>query len=135
MTQAKTFLPLLVAGAFVVGAGVRRRRQGQRCPATTKSPPVKTAAKGSGTITIADDGAVSGSVTTTGVAGHDGPHSRGRRGRQRPGDRALHQGRRHVQGARRARSSRRTQMASFKAGNLYVNVHSDANRAAKCAAS
>ena len=30
---------------------------------------MKTSASGSGTITVADDGAVSGSVSTTGVAG------------------------------------------------------------------
>ena len=32
-------------------------------------PPVKTMASGSGTITVAADGSVSGSVKTTGVAG------------------------------------------------------------------
>lgn len=90
-------------------------------------PPVKTDAKGGGTITIADDGSVSGSVTTSGVKGtmahiHEAPA--GANGPviiplTKDGDTY-----RVPQGAKLTAA----QMAAFKAGNLYVNVHSDANK-------
>jgi hypothetical protein len=89
-------------------------------------PPVATSASGTGTITIADDGAVSGSVTTTGVAGtmahvHEAPA--GKNGPvivplTKEGDTY-----KVPAGAKLSPA----QLASFKAGNLYVNVHSAAN--------
>ena len=89
-------------------------------------PPVKTSASGSGTITIADDGAVSGSVTATGVAGTAAHIHEGAAGANGPvivpltkdGDSYK------VPAGAKLTSA---QLASFKAGNLYVNVHSAAN--------
>ena len=90
-------------------------------------PAVKTAAAGSGTITIADDKSVSGSVATTGVAatmahihmagaGKNGPvivplEKNGNNGWKVPAGAKLTD----------------DQMKAFKAGDLYVNVHSAAN--------
>jgi hypothetical protein len=89
-------------------------------------PPVKTEAKGSGTITVGDDGSVSGSVTTTGVqstmahihigaAGANGPvivpfTKDGDTYKAPPGAKLSAE-----------------QLAAFKAGNTYFNVHSAAN--------
>jgi hypothetical protein len=90
-------------------------------------PPVKTAAKGSGTITIADDGAVSGSVTVSGVQATAAHIHEGAAGTNGPvivpftkdGDTF-----KAPAGAKLTPA----QMAAFKAGNLYFNVHSDANK-------
>jgi hypothetical protein len=90
-------------------------------------PPVKTAAKGSGTITVADDGAVSGSATTTGVQGTAAHIHEAAAGANGPvivpftkdGD---------TYKAPAGAKLTAAQMTSFKAGNLYVNVHSDANK-------
>ena len=90
-------------------------------------PPVKTEAKGSGTITIADDGSVSGSVTTTGVKGTMAHIHQGAAGTNGPvivpfvkdGD---------TYKAPPGAKLNAEQMAAFKAGNLYFNVHSDANK-------
>ena len=75
--QAKTLRIALLAGMFAAGtalaADVKVTLSGDQ-----EVPPVKTEGKGSGTITIADDGSVSGSVTTTGVKGTDGAHPPGR---------------------------------------------------------
>jgi hypothetical protein len=91
-------------------------------------PPVTTAATGSGTITIGEDKSVSGSVTTTGVAGvaahiHDG--AAGKNGpvivpMTKTGDSTWTV----------AAGSKLTdaQYETFKAGGLYVNVHSAANK-------
>lgn len=90
-------------------------------------PAVKTAAKGSGTIVIGDDKSVSGSVTTTGVMGtaaHIHEAAAGKNGGviiplTKSGDNAWSV----TAGAKLTDA----QFASFKAGNLYVNVHSAAN--------
>jgi len=90
-------------------------------------PPVTTQASGEGTITIADDGAVSGSVTTKGVAGTAAHIHEAAAGKNGPvivpltkeGDTY-----KVPAGAKLTDA----QMKSFKAGDLYVNVHSDANK-------
>jgi len=90
-------------------------------------PAVKTTAAGSGTIMIGDDKSVSGSVATTGVAatmahihiagaGKNGPvivplEKNGDNGWKVPAGAKLND----------------DQMKAFKAGELYVNVHSAAN--------
>jgi hypothetical protein len=89
-------------------------------------PPVTTAAKGSGTLMIGNDGAVSGSITTTGVtatAAHIHEAAMGKNGPvvvpfTKTGD---------AWGPAAGAKLTEAQMASFKAGNLYVNVHSAAN--------
>lgn len=91
-------------------------------------PPVQTAAKGSGTITVNDDKSVSGSVKTTGVQGtmahiHEG--AAGKNGgvavpleKKGEGEWAVPAG---------AKLSD-AQYKAYKAGELYVNVHSDAHK-------
>jgi hypothetical protein len=91
-------------------------------------PPVQTMASGSGTITIAADGAVTGSVKTTGVAGVAAHIHVGAMGKNGPviipllkvadGEWAVPPG----------AKLNDEQMKIYKAGELYVNVHSDANK-------
>src|SRR5207245_9616956 len=47
-------------------------------------PPVTTSGSGSGSFRVGPDGAVSGSVTTTGVPGTAAPLHQGQTGQQRP---------------------------------------------------
>ena len=90
-------------------------------------PPVTTAARGSGHFTIGEDGAVSGSVTTTGVSGtmaHIHMAPKGQNGGvivplTKNGD---------TYSAPDGAKLNEAQMAAFRAGNLYVNVHSAANK-------
>ena len=89
-------------------------------------PPVKTSATGEGMISIADDGAVSGSVTTKGVQGTAAHIHVGAAGKNGPvavpftkdGD---------TYKAPAGAKLNADQMKAFKAGDLYVNVHSAAN--------
>lgn len=91
-----------------------------------ESPPVTTSATGGGTITIGDDGSVSGSVTTTGIAGTAAHIHQGAAGTngpvivpfQKDGD---------TYKAPAGAKLTEAQVASFKAGDLYFNVHSAAN--------
>ena len=92
-------------------------------------PPVQTSAAGSGTITVNDDMSVSGSVTTKGVKGtmahiHEGaPGNNG--GVAIPLEKKSDNEWAVPAGAKLSDA----QYKSYKAGNLYINVHSDANKA------
>jgi len=90
-------------------------------------PPVSAQGSGEGTITVGDDGAVSGSVMTKGVSGTMAHIHEGAAGKNGPvivpltkeGDTY-----KVPAGAKLTDA----QMKSFKAGDLYVNVHTDANK-------
>jgi len=126
MTFRKTAIALALmtfaAGSALAGAVQVKLGGDQEVPA------VQTSASGSGTITVNDDKTVSGSVTTTGVKGtmahiHEAPA--GKNGGvavplEKKGDNewAVPAGAKLTD----------DQYKAFKAGNLYVNVHSDANK-------
>lgn len=91
-------------------------------------PPVTTSASGSGTITVAPDKSVSGSVTTTGVAAtaahiHNGPP-----GKNGPVIIPLVKTSDNVWSVPAGAKMTDAQHASYRAGELYVNVHSAANK-------
>jgi hypothetical protein len=90
-------------------------------------PPVNTQAKGSGSFRVAEDGTVTGSVTTEGVAGTMAHIHQGAKGQNGPvivpltknGD---------TYSVPEGRKLTPAQMEALKAGNLYVNVHSNAHK-------
>jgi hypothetical protein len=90
-------------------------------------PPVNTQAKGTGTFRVADDGTVTGSVTTEGVSGTMAHIHQGAKGQNGPvivpltknGD---------TYTVPEGRKLTPAQMDALKAGNLYVNVHSNAHK-------
>ena len=122
LAAAMAFTMLGAFSATAMGADIKVTLSG-----ANEVPPVTTAAAGSGTITVGADMAVSGSVTTTGVAGtaaHIHEAAAGKNGpvivpMTKSGDNMWVV----VAGAKLTEA----QMASLKAGNLYVNVHSAAN--------
>jgi hypothetical protein len=91
-------------------------------------PPVSTSARGSGTLTIAPDRSVAGSITTTGVAGaaahiHEAPP-----GRNGPVIIPLTKSGDNVWAVPAGAKLTENQYESYKGGNLYVNVHSAAHK-------
>lgn len=93
-----------------------------RLSGAEEAPPINVPGSGSGTIRVASDGAVSGSVSTTGVQGTAAHIHQGARGQNGPviipltksGDTyTVPAGAKLIE----------AQMQAFKAGNLYVNVH------------
>ena len=91
-------------------------------------PQVTTAASGSGTFTVQADGAISGSVSTLSVNGtaahiHEGPPSA-----NGPVIIPLTQTSATVWSVPAGAKLTEAQMRSYKAGQLYVNVHSAANK-------
>jgi hypothetical protein len=89
-------------------------------------PPAKSVGTGTGTITIGTDGSVSGSVTSTGIAGTAAHIHEAAIGRNGPviipltkkGD---------TYSVPAGAKLTDAQIASFKAGNLYVNARTAAN--------
>ena len=97
---------------------------GVKLSGSEEVPPAQTAASGSGSIRIAEDGSVSGSVSTTGVQGTMAHIHQAPKGQNGPvivpltktGDTYT------VPAGAKLNAS---QMQAFKSGSLYVNVHSD----------
>ncbi len=90
-------------------------------------PPVNASGSGSGTIRVAEDGSVSGGVTTTGLQGTMAHIHQGAKGQNGPviipltksGDTYT------VPAGAKLNAA---QMNAFKAGGLYVNVHTAAHK-------
>ena len=90
-------------------------------------PAVKTEARGSGSFRIADNGSISGSVTTSGVAGTMAHIHMAAKGANGPvivpltknGD---------TYSVPEGRKLTAEQLKAFKEGRLYVNVHSTLNK-------
>jgi CHRD domain len=90
-------------------------------------PPVTTTAAGSGTFTIGTDMSVSGSVTTTGIKGTAAHIHEAAAGANGPVIVPLTKDGDKYSAAPGAKLTD-AQYKSFMAGNLYVNVHSEANK-------
>ena len=90
-------------------------------------PPVNTQAKGSGTFRVAEDGTITGSVSTEGMQGVMAHIHHGAKGQNGPviipltknGD---------TYSVPEGRKLSQAQMDELKAGELYVNVHSAAHK-------
>ena len=90
-------------------------------------PAVTTSASGAGTISVGDDGKVSGSVTTKGIDGTMGHIHQAAVGKNGPVIVKLVKDGDTYRVPPDAKLDA-AQMAAFKAGELYVNVHSAANK-------
>jgi hypothetical protein len=91
-------------------------------------PAVTTPASGFGTITIGDDKAVSGSVTTSGVVGIAAHIHDGAPGKNGPVIVPLTKSSENTWSVPAGAKITDAQYEDFKAGNLYVNVHSAAHK-------
>jgi hypothetical protein len=89
-----------------------------------ETPPVTTTATGMGTITIAADKSVSGTIKTMGIVGTVAHIHVGAPGQSGPPIITLDKTAEGVWTVPAGSKLTDDQYASFKAGNLYVNVHS-----------
>ena len=115
----------LVAGTFCAGLALAAELT---LSGANEVPPVQTSASGTGTITVAADGAVSGSVKTTGVEGTLAHIHMGAPGKNGPVIVPLTKGSGGEWAVPAGAKLSGEQMKSYKAGDLYVNVHSDAHK-------
>ena len=94
-----------------------------------ETPPVTTSASGTGTITIAADKSVTGTVKTAGIEGTVAHIHVGAPGQSGPPIITLNKGADGSWSVPTGSKLTDDQYASFKAGNLYVNVHSAEHKA------
>lgn len=87
-------------------------------------PAVQTAATGTGTITVGADKSVSGSVTTKGIKGIAAHIHQAAMGKNGPPIVSLEQSSDGVWSVPKDSKLTDAQYAAYKAGELYVNVHS-----------
>ena len=117
----------LIAGLLAAGATFAVDMK-VKLSGNQEVPPVQTQASGSGTITVNDDKSVNGSITTTGInatAAHIHEAAAGKNGPvaiplEKKSDKEF-----TVPAGAKLSDA---QYKAFKAGDLYVNVHSDAHK-------
>jgi hypothetical protein len=91
-------------------------------------PPVITSGNGSGELTVATDGAISGGITTHGVPGTMAHIHLGGVGVNGPVIISLIKGEGGMWQVPPASRLTVDQLAAYRAGKLYVNVHSDTHK-------
>jgi hypothetical protein len=116
---------LIVCAAFaVVGASAFAADIKVKLVGAEETPPTTSTATGAGTISIAADKSVSGKVKTQGIDGTVAHIHLGAVGQAGPPIITLDKGDGGVWSVPAGSKLTDEQYASFKAGNLYVNVHS-----------
>ena len=91
-------------------------------------PPVKTSASAVGTISVAPDGAVTGSIKTTDIEATAAHIHLAAPDKNGPVIIPLTKGPNGTFNVPRGAKLTDDQMKAYKAGELYVNVHSEANK-------
>ena len=123
--RARILAAAILSGALGIGtafaADVKVTLSG-----ANEVPPVTTAASGGGTITIGADGSVSGSVSTKGIVSTKAHIHLAAPGKNGPVIVPLTKDGDTYKVPAGAKLTE-AQMASFKAGDLYINVHSAAH--------
>jgi len=114
-------LALASAGAFAKDVKIN-------LTGAEETPPVTTSASGHGTIHIAKDKSVSGSVKTTGIEGTAAHIHVGAKGEAGPPIITLTKGADGTWTVPAGSKLTDEQWADFKSGKLYVNVHSDQHK-------
>lgn len=120
---------LVSAALTVIGGSALAGDVGVKLVGAEETPPVTTTASGTGTITIAADKSVSGSVKTAGIEGTMAHIHLGAAGQAGPPIITLTKGDGGMWSVPAGTKLTDDQLTSFKAGNLYVNVHSAAHPA------
>jgi hypothetical protein len=124
MTRPRIYTLLAAASLALSGASALAKDVKVVLSGAAETPPVTTSASANGTIKVSRDGAVSGSIKATGVDGIAAHIHVGAPGQAGPPIITLDKGADGVWSVPAGSKLTDEQLASFKAGNLYVNVHS-----------
>jgi hypothetical protein len=129
-TKLRYFSPLtaLIAAFALYLSGGQAVASDLKLSGANEVPPVTTAASGTGSITVADDGSVSGSVKGTGVVATMAHIHVGAAGKNGPVIVPLTQTAKGEWSVPAGAKLNAEQMKNYRAGELYVNVHSEANK-------
>lgn len=120
----------LISFVVLAGCASDSYQQSNRLSLTgaQQVPALTTSASGSGTITVGADKSVSGSITTSGVAATAAHIHEGAMGVNGPIIVPLTKTSENVWSVAPGAKLTDAQYESYKAGKLYVNVHSAANK-------
>src|SRR6266849_4104748 len=111
------------------GRRLVQQREQSHAEGAEEVPPVNTSASGGGTITVKDDHSVSGSVTTKGLSGIAAHIHVGARGQNGPVIVPLAKGADgNTWSVAAGAKLTDAQYQAYRAGNLYVNVHTAAHK-------
>jgi len=127
----KAFSKSALAAAALLAFGLGTASAGDvavKLSGDQEVPPTPSTATGSGTITVKDDKSVSGSVKTSGVEGTAAHIHLAEAGKNGPPIITLAKGEGGSWSVPADAKLTDEQFAAFKAGNLYVNVHSAAHK-------
>ena len=120
---------LIVAALFVFGSAAAIGKDvNVTLNGAEETPPVTTSATGHGTIRIAKDNSVSGTIKTTGIDGTAAHIHVGAKGEAGPPIITLTKGADGSWKVPPGSKLTEEQLADFKSGKLYVNVHSDQHK-------
>jgi hypothetical protein len=118
----------LVSVLALASAGALAKDVKVNLTGAEETPPVTTSASGHGTIHIAKDKSVSGSVKTTGLEGTAAHIHVGAKGEAGPPIITLTKGADGTWTVPAGAKLTDEQWTDFKSGKLYVNVHSDQHK-------
>lgn len=116
------------AAALAVGLTASAADLKVKLTGAEETPPVATSATGTATITVTADKSISGVIKTSGIEGTAAHVHLGAPGQSGPPVVTLTKGSDGTWTIPAGSSLTDDQYASYKAGNLYVNVHSDAHK-------
>ncbi len=118
-------LSAIAAAALILGSGAALAKDVKvSLTGSEETPPVTSSATAKGVITIKDDKCVSGRIKASGIDGLIAHIHVGAPGKSGPPIITLEKGPDGVWSVPDGATLTDEQYASFKAGNLYVNVHS-----------
>ena len=130
-SSKNAFRPAATAlfGIALLAAGVSQAAaSGVSLSGTEETPAVETAASGSGSIDVAADKSVSGKIVTSGIVGTVAHIHAGAPGQKGPPVITLTKVSDNEWAVPADARLSDEQYASYKAGNLYVNVHSSEHK-------
>jgi CHRD domain len=120
---------LALTGLLALSAGLATAAETKvTLTGAQETPAVATSATGNGTITVAADKSVSGSVTTKGIVGTAAHIHLAAVGQKGPPVISLAKTAEDVWSVPAGSKLTDEQYASYQAGNLYINVHSAENK-------
>lgn len=124
--KSRVVLGVCAAIALSIGSGALWAKEVKvNLTGAEETPPVTTSATATGAFKINDDKTVSGSVKTTGIEGTAAHIHQGAKGESGPPIITLTKGDNGVWSVPDGSKLTDDQYAAYKAGNLYVNVHSN----------
>ncbi|MBA2658370.1 MAG: CHRD domain-containing protein [Nitrosospira sp.] len=119
----------LIAGTFVGGAGVATAGEVKvNLSGDQEVPAVQTSATASGAVTVEDDKSIKGKITTSDIKGTGAHIHEGALGKNGPDIITLKKTSDNEWSVPSGAKLTDAQYDAYKAGNLYINVHSDANK-------